>query len=403
MITQTRSRKNVLLREIGTYFLRLGVTGFGGPLAVVAQMERDLTGRWISSEEFSQVFAAIKTLPGPVAFQTAVFLGHERGRKDGVAVLGGTIAGFCFLLPSVLMMLLLGLSRASWGKWNWTHAAIVGLQASALGLIVASIIPISRNAKTSNDSQVLAKWVFALFAFIITLLRPSLEPVAIILCGLLALSPSRKRLNSLAAAAVPTALVGLSQFDIQSTLFLTSLRAGSVVFGSGIAIVPLLGGEFVDKLQWLTQGEFLEALSFGQVTPGPIMVTVTYIGTRVAGISGGLLATIGVFLVPYIHMTTWFPRAWRRVSQSEQWRRFSFGALSAVIGSLIAASIKLIEPVFLSAIEIEHVEFDRPVVTLLLWLVIAPAAFYLTYKKKRPGWAVILGGGLLSLAALTFL
>ncbi len=407
MITQTvspeKDAKKRVLREIGTYFLRLGVTGFGGPLAVVTQMERDLVGRWISSMEFSQVFAAIKTMPGPVAFQTAVFLGHERGRQENVKVLGATLAGLCFLLPSVILMLILGLTRTSWGEWQWTRSALVGLQATALGLIVASIIPISRNAKTTDDGERMAKWIFALFGFIVTLLQPSLEPVAIIACGVLALRPNRSKLVSVSLAAVPTALVGVSMFDIHSTLFLTSLKAGSLVFGSGLAIIPLLGGEFVDKLQWMTQAEFLEALSFGQVTPGPVMVTVTYIGTRIAGISGGLIATIGVFLVPYIHMITWFPRFWRRVNQSAQWHRFSFGALSAVIGALIASTIKLIEPVFLSLLEIEKLNLNRPVVTVLLWMALAPAAFYLTYKKKRPAWAVILGGGVISLLALTLI
>jgi chromate transporter len=405
MITQTHSEKKIaqtqVLREIGMYFLRLGVTGFGGPLAVVAQMERDLAGRWISSLEFSQVFSAIKTLPGPVAFQTAVFLGHERGRKEGVGFWGAALAGSCFLFPSVILMLVLGLSRASWGEWEWTRSALVGLQAAALGLIIASLIPIAKNARTNGDGERMAKWMFALFSFVVTLLQPSLEPVAIITCGMLALRPNRTRTMSVALAAVPTALVGVSMLDIHMTLFLTSLKAGTLVFGSGLAIIPLLGGEFVDKLQWMTQAEFLEALMFGQVTPGPVMVTATYIGTRVAGISGGFVATIGVFLIPFIHMTTWFPLFWRRVNQSAQWHRFSFGALSAVIGALAASTMKLLEPVYLTALEIEKLSLNASVVTLLLWVVIVPLAFYFTFKKKRPAWAVVLGGGIVALLALS--
>lgn len=409
MITQSPNGKNFeyanpkspILREIAFYFLRLGCTGFGGPLAVIAQMERDLAGKWISREEFGQVFAAIKTLPGPVAFQTAVFLGHEQGKKVGAPLMGATLAAIGFIAPAMLLMLVLGCTRSAWSNWSWTAAAVVGLQAAALGLILASVIPLSRNAKSNDQSELIAKWMFAFFGFTITILKPSLEPVAIIACGLLAIRPIRSRLFSAALIGVPTALVGVSKLDIHSTLLLTSLKAGSLVFGSGLAIVPMLGSDFVDRLQWLTQAEFLEALSFGQISPGPVMVTTTYIGARIAGISGGLLATIGIFIVPFVHMTTWFPRFWSRVSQNTQWKRFSFGALSAVIGALLASSIKLLEPVFLSVLEIESFELNRTFLTLILWIILVPLAFYLTYKKKQPAWAVILGGGLISLLALS--
>ena len=153
-------------------------------------------------------------------------------------------------------------------------------------------------------------------------------------------------------------------------------------------------------------------IDWNSFTPWPALAGGALIGLatalllllngRVAGISGGLIATIGVFLVPYIHMTTWFPRFWRRVHQNAQWHRFSFGALSAVIGALVASTIKLIEPVFLTLLEIDKLNLNRPVITVLLWMTLAPAAFYLTYKKKRPAWAVILGGGVISLLALLF-
>ncbi len=410
-MTQTKaseiSTENANLREIGIYFLKLGITGFGGPFAVVSQMERDLSGRWITQAEFGQVFAAIKTLPGPVAFQMAVFLGHERGRKAGSKLIGSALAAIGFILPSLVLMLILGTSRSTWSEWVWTKFAVMGFQAAGLGLVIASVIPLSKNAVLTEEglskkSQSIMKWMFMIFSFVLTLLQPSLEPLAIIACGLLAMRPQRSKLFSAALVGVPTALVGLSQLDIQSTLFFTSLKAGALTFGSGLAIVPLLGGEFVDKLQWLTQSEFLEALAFGQVTPGPVVITAAYVGAKVAGITGGLVATVGIFLFPFVHMTTWFPRLWSRLSRNPQWRRFSFGAFAAVIGSLLASTLKLLEPVLLAALDVDSLQWNLPLATLILWILIPPAAFFILREKKQPAWAVLLEGGLISLAALYF-
>lgn len=411
MATQTKhsqiSHRNVNLREIAIYFLKLGVTGFGGPLAVVGQMEQDLGGQWISKEDFAKVFAAIKTLPGPVAFQTAVFLGGVHGRKVGAPILGASLAAIGFVLPSMFLMLLLASTRAIWAEWSWTSSALVGFQAAGLGLVTASVIPLLKNITLTEDglsakSQSIMKWIFVLFSFITTMLQPSLEPVAIILCGLLALRPNRSRFFSTTLVLTPATLVGLSKLDINWTLFFTALKAGGLTFGTGLAIVPLLGGEFVDKLQWLTQSEFLEALAFGQITPGPVVITATYVGTKVAGINGGLIATVGIFLLPFIHMTTWFPRFWIRVNGSHQWRRFSFGALAAVVGALVASTLKLLEPVLLAALEVEKFEISKSVVTLLLWITIPVATFCILREKKQPAWAVLICAGIISALSLFF-
>ena len=152
----------------------------------------------------------------------------------------------------------------------------------------------------------------------------------------------------------------------------------------------------------LTQSEFLEALAFGQVSPGPVVIAAAYVGAKVAGVTGGLAAAVGIFLIPFVHMTTWFPRLWMRLSRSAQWRRFSFGALAAVIGALLASTLKLLEPILLAALDVDRVQFTVPVVTLILWIVIPPAAFFILRAKKQPAWAVLLEGGLISLAALYF-
>lgn len=384
------------LREVGLYFLRLGATGFGGPLALIAQMEKDLGDRWIPREQFSQVFAAIKTMPGPFAFQVAVFLGFQRG---GFAAALLTAVGL--VTPSALLMLLFAHFRGQWSGSHVLESLSVGLQAAALGLIIASAVPLWRSAQAGDRSQQIAKWMFAIFGFLITLFRPSLEPVAILLCGVLALAPWPTLFLSAAGGAAALAVADWSNADKLTTLGLVSLKAGGLVFGSGLAIVPLLGSEFVDRLQWLTSTEFLEALMLGQITPGPMVITTTYIGYKVAGLTGALVATVGVFALPFVHMTTWFPRLWVQLSQSRQWRRFSFGAIAAVVGAVAASILKLLEPVALSVLEIDHSQLSRGVAVIALWVILIPASLIATQRKTVPAWAAILIGGLVSLAVLS--
>lgn len=408
------NQKRQILREISLYFLRLGCVGFGGPLALVAQMEADLGDRWIPKAQFAQIFAAIKTMPGPVAFQTAVFLGYQRGLVVQSPRVGAALAALGLVIPSAFLMTFLALTYQTWAKWQWTQSATIGLQAAALGLIFASVftlippIPLAKGlvltGRLSGAEQMerIARILFVAFGFLITLIRPSLEPFAILFCGLLSLAPSKGKIFSIALITaattpilVPSGMIGLSTTDVHIELFVTSLKAGAMVFGSGLAIVPLLGSEFVDKLQWMTHAEFLEALTFGQVTPGPVVITATYIGAKAGGILGALTATVGIFLVPFIHMTTWFPHFWQRVSASNQWRRFSFGAISCVVGAIVASVIKLLEPAALLAMDLDLQSplATRHLVSLTIWFLFPAISFVLTYKKILPAWLTILGGG----------
>jgi len=408
------NQKRQILQEISLYFLRLGCVGFGGPLALVAQMEADLGDRWIPKAQFAQIFAAIKTLPGPVAFQTAVFLGYQRGLVVQAPRVGAALAALGLVIPSAFLMTFLALTYQSWAKLHWTQSATIGLQAAALGLILASVftlippIPLAKGLSLTGGQsgaeqmERIARVLFFALGFLITLIRPSLEPFAILFCGLLSLAPSKGKIFSIALIAatttpilVPAGMIGLSATEVHIELFVTSLKAGAMVFGSGLAIVPLLGSEFVDKLQWMTHAEFLEALTFGQVTPGPVVITATYIGAKAGGILGAITATIGIFLVPFIHMTTWFPHFWQRVSASHQWRRFSFGAVSCVVGAIVASVIKLLEPAALLAMDLDLQSplAKRHLLSLTIWFLFPAISFVLTYKKILPAWLTILGGG----------
>lgn len=391
-------------KEITLYFFRLGITGFGGPLALVAQMERELTQkRWISAQEFAQAFTAIKTMPGPLAFQTAVFMGQRRGKT-----LGAAIAAVMLILPSALLMMLLASSRSSWSHWSWTQDISLGFQAAALGLIAASAFQLARSAGKGR-----AFWIFAALGFACTARFPSLEPVVVIASGLIALTPDPRTLIAAPSAILgaiggstplSAALVGVSSSSLLSDIGWTCFKAGALVFGSGLAIVPVLGSEFVDHLHWLTQTEFLEALMFGQITPGPIVITATYVGYRVSGVSGATVATLAIFAAPFFHMTTWFPRMWERISKSLWWSDFSRGAISCVVGSIAASVVKLAEPIWLEAFEavasgpfkVQSTSNHQSALSTVLWLTLSTGSFWMTIKKKTPSWRLILAGGVIS-------
>lgn len=397
---ELNSTKSFVLREIARYFFKLGFRGYNGTQGVLTRMEQDLAGTWVAATRFSESLRALESLPGPKTFQLALFLAFERGRTAGVARLGSAVAAFSLIAPSMIVLILLGVSRSAWKEWAWSQSFLIGIQAATVGIVMTSLPALSKSTHANDEYLRIAKWLFALFGFIVALLKPSLEPLAIVICGVLALAPTRTRLYGATLIAVPTALVGISFFEIQLTLFSTAVKAGALAFGGSVAMLPILGGEFVDRLQWLTHTELLEALSLSLLTPAPLLITVTYIGTLIGGIPGAVTATFGVLLVPFINMTTWFPTHGKRLSESLQWRRFIFGAITAIIGSLCASIIKMFEPFVLSGLETEILRLDRPLATMLVWIILVPTAYYLTAKKKQPGWAVLIGSGLAAYASL---
>lgn len=335
------------LKETFFYFLRLGFFGFGGPLALVASMQRDLVDkrRWMNPEEFIRTFALIKAMPGPVAFQTAVFLGNHRAGK-----LGATAAAIALNGPSFVMMVLFGVFYEEWGKIELSQFFLTGMQAAALGVILASLKGMAQGYWRKSIF-----WIVGTVVAFITALSPASEPLLIIGSGLLV--AIAKRLQSsgrlpswlnrmkfafapvfINAHLLPTLPAASSQLPL---LFWNCFKAGAFVFGSGLAIVPMMEHDFVTRLGWLTQAEFLDALAFGQITPGPVVITATFIGFKSAGLIGAVVATIAVFLAPFIHMTTWFPRFVGRLAHQTWISPFLIGAIAAVVGAIVATVFQL--------------------------------------------------------------
>ena len=346
------------LRETFVYFLRLGFFGFGGPLALVASMQRDLVKdrRWIEEGAFARAFALIKAMPGPVAFQTAVYLGrHRAGWRGGFA------AGFGLNAPAFMMMVMFAIFYQSWRDFEASRFFLVGMQAAALGAILASL----KGLAASHWRKPIF-WLLGSLAAGATLLSPALEPLVILASGGAAVLFSDRKPESTARGfALTPALVDRSLligdwnthaaampfFGAHADLLWSCFKSGAFVFGSGLAIVPMMEHDFVTRLGWLTHQQFMDALAFGQITPGPVVITAAFIGFQKFGILGACTATLAINLAPFIHTMTWFPRFVDRLSQLTWIPAFLTGAIAAVIGSIVATVVRLglsLEMVWLS-------------------------------------------------------
>lgn len=355
---------NENLKEIFLYFLKLGLTGFGGPVALAATMQTDLVEhrRWISRERFQTSFSLIKAMPGPIAFSAAVYLGRIRG-----GFLGGLIAGVFLIFPAFLMMIGFGILMYEASGLTWIQPVLTSLQIPALAVIVASLKPLIQGFEKS-----LTFWLLFTLGVPLCLVGGSWEPLIILCFGLLSIfigAPAARASVSVLAFFLPTT----AKSDELPALFGVFFKAGAFVFGSGLAIIPMLEADVVTQHHWLTPDEFLNAVALGQITPGPVMITSTLIGYKVLGLLGATVATIAVFLSSFIHMTTWFPKAVGYLSQKTWIPFFTRGALAAVLASLLVAVAKLSL----------HVEWSALSVGVFILL------FVVAYKKWLPAWATI--------------
>jgi chromate transporter len=356
---------NNLFIEIFFYFLKLGLLGFGGPLALISSMQKDLVEnkKWISENDFNAAFSLIKAMPGPIAFMVAVFLGRHRG-----GYLGGLLAAIGLVLPPAILMILFSLFFKNLANLSYTEIILLGMQVCALGVILASLKGLMK-AYAFNFFF----WILVIVSGLINYIFPQLEPIIIIVFGIMMVVTNKvvreKRLGDL------------------SLLFLVCFKAGALVFGSGLAIVPMLKQDVVENYHWLTNSEFLNALAFGQMTPGPVVITATFIGHHVHGLSGALVATVGIFSASFFHMMTWFPKVVQKL-QGKKWiTDFIFGAVAAVVGPIIVTVLKLFLGLQFSYLNI-------------LFLILA---FIITLKSKIPLWLIIPGGGLVFYLVKSFI
>lgn len=291
------------LAQLIGYFLRLGTLGFGGPVALVGYMHRDLVAqrRWFSEAEYNEGITLAQLAPGPLAAQLAIYLGFVHHR-----VLGATLAGLAFALPSFVMVVALGWAYQYYGGLNWMQAVFYGVGACVIGIVAWNAYKLT--ARTMGRDALL--WPIWLASALCTAVTET-EYVALFLLAGVAIwlirSPPRLRrppagmlaLLPAASASWPgLALVEPWQTRLDIVLFFS--KAGAFVFGSGLAIVPFLYSGVVKEYAWLDDRQFLDAVAVAMITPGPVVITVGFIGYLVDGLPGATLASLATFLPCYL-------------------------------------------------------------------------------------------------------
>lgn len=330
------------LRSLVLYFLKLGTIGFGGPVALVGYMHKDLVEdrKWISEEQYREGLALAQLAPGPLAAQLGIYLGFVHYR-----ILGATLVGFVFVLPSFIMVVLLGI--------------VYKLTLKSIGKF---------NLESFKSKWLL--WLFFFLAAIITFLTEQEQVLLFIAAGILYMiikAPPKwwngKTVNSIV-------LLQVAFWNYESTtltkiaVFFT--KAGAFVFGSGLAIVPFLHSGVVVENQWLTEQQFLDAVAVAMITPGPVVITVGFIGYLVNGFLGALVAALATFLPCYLFTIAMAP-SFKKIAQNKPVKAFVDGITAAVVGALVGSVIVIAK---------------RSIIDIPTLLIAFSSIFALIYIKK---------------------
>jgi chromate transporter len=335
------------LPAMARYFLKLGTIGFGGPVALVGYMYRDLveSRRWIGEDDYKEGLTLAQLMPGPLAAQLAMYLGYVHH-----GALGATIVGAAFVLPSFLMVIAIGWAYQRFGGLPWMQATFYGVGAAVIGIIAISAYKLT----TRNIGRDRLLWSIFLAVAAFTVWTQS-ESVwlflgAGVLVRLVRSPPKRWSGKSIAralAAFDPTtapayAMASGLDWNVLAQIGVFFAKAGAFVFGSGLAIVPFLYAGVVHEHQWLTERQFVDAVAVAMLTPGPVVITVGFIGYMIAGLPGACVAALGTFLPCYLFTVLPAPY-FKKYGKRPALVAFVDGVTAAAIGAITGAVIVLAE------------------------------------------------------------
>ncbi|NEX63896.1 chromate transporter [Noviherbaspirillum galbum] len=294
------AKPSYTLWQLVRYMLRLGSLGFGGPVALVGYMHRDLVEdrRWISEADYKEGLALAQLAPGPLAAQLGIYLGYVHYR-----IRGATLAGLAFVLPSFLMVVALGWAYVRFGGLPWMQAVFYGVGAAVIGIIAMSARKLTE--KSVGKDKLL--WAIYLVLAVVTVVTESEIAWLFIAAGILVWllrAPPRwpGKLQAAALTQMPLAgsLLGSVDGSVLAQVGIFFAKAGAFVFGSGLAIVPFLYGGVVTEHHWLNDKQFVDAVAVAMITPGPVVITVGFIGYLIAGLSGASVAAFATFVPCYL-------------------------------------------------------------------------------------------------------
>jgi chromate transporter len=364
------------------YFLRLGTFGFGGPIALAAAMRHDLVEQrgWITDAEYKEGLALAQLAPGPLAAQLAIYLGWIRA-----GLLGATLVGLAFVGPSFVMVLLLAWGYLHYGGLPWMQAVFYGIGAAVIAIIARGAVTLSTR---TVGRDVLLGAILALNALVVAVTERELLWV-FVLSGLV-VPLARGMVPRLGGGAVPlllptwwlAGLHGAADPAVLTTLFAFFAKASVVVFGSGLAVVPFLHGGVVTGYGWLTEGQFLDAVAVSMITPGPVVITVAFIGALVAGLLGGIVAALGMFVPTWLAVVLLAP-GFRRIMASPGLRAAVDGVTAAAAGAIAGAVVVL---------------GRRALVDPATWLIALVTLLLLWLVRRIPEPLLIVAAGIVGLA-----
>ena len=371
------------------YFLYLGTFGFGGPVALVGFMHRDLVEdrRWISEDEYRLGVALSQIMPGPLAAQLAIALGFFRH-----GVLGATAVGLAFVVPSFVMVVAISVAYVRYGGLWWMQALFYGIGAAVIGIIAIAAYKLSRS---TNKRDPLLWAIFGALVLVTVWAQAELAEFFVV-AGMVTLfvrtRPGRREgaVAALGGVFVIAAVWVIERWFLSVAvggehpllqIFGFFTKAGAFVFGSGLAIVPFLHQGVVQQFAWLNEQQFVDAVAVAMITPGPVVITVVFIGFLVAGFAGAVMAALGIFLPVYLF--TIIPAPWfSRNRDNPQLKAFVQGATAAATGAIAGAVVVIASRAI----------FDVPTAAL------AVGTFALSWRYKVPEPILVVAAGIIGLA-----
>ncbi len=324
-------------REVALLFLKLGLISFGGPAAHIAMMRREVVQqrRWLSDAEFLDLLGASNLIPGPTSTEMAIFLGYTRAGWPAL-ILAGTL----FILPAMLLVLAFAWAYTRFGTTPQATWLLYGIKPVIIAVVIQALWGLGRTAVKGLPLVALGVAVAGLYLL-------GLNPLGLLLGGglLVLLVRNAARLRQLAGLALAAPVLGLPGLVAVASavpyspavLFLTFLKIGAVLYGSGYVLLAFLRADFVENLGWLTDRQLIDAIAVGQFTPGPVFTTATFIGYLVGGVPGALLATLAIFLPSFVFVALVYPLV-PRLRRSPWTSAFLDGVNVAALGLMAAVT-----------------------------------------------------------------
>ena len=366
------------LKELVVLFLRLGITAFGGPPAHIAMMHDEVVQRrkWMNEQQFLDLMGATNLIPGPNSTQMALHMGYSRAGWQGMLVTGAS-----FILPSTIFVIILTWLYVVYGTTTYAESLFYGIKPVVIAIVLQALYVLGRKAVKGVLTAIIGIGVVAGYFYGLN------EILLIVLGGVIALLFSNfKNLKSSRMFSFITPIIGINLAAITtteialSTLFVTFLKIGAVLYGSGYVLLAFLEADFVNTLGWITTQQLIDVVAIGQVTPGPLLTTAAAVGYLVSGLKGAIIATVAIFLPSFFFVPF--------VNRAVPWIRKSPVA-GAILDGVNAASLGLMAAV---TIQLARVSLIDPI-TIVIALVCVGALFIYRINST---W-LIAGGGLIGI------